>query len=103
MMHAVLCREEAKKVWALKPELDALGVGLVALIHERIPEEVRLDRCLTCLPKRCGPEGVTTWCAQVSEFHPAYWPGPLYHDTDKVFYKALGGGTLLRHPSMQAL
>jgi hypothetical protein len=39
--HAVLCREEAVNVSKLKNTLEAKGVDLVGLIHERIPEEVR--------------------------------------------------------------
>lgn len=67
----VLCRDEAQKLWACKPELDKLGVGLVCVVHEWIQREV-------------------------DAFVAGFWPGPLYHDVDKAFYKALNGGTVLR-------
>lgn len=33
---------------------------------------------------------------QIEQFHPAFWPGPLYIDEDKTFYKALGDGKVIR-------
>lgn len=33
---------------------------------------------------------------QVEAFHKNFWPGPLYHDADKTFYKALGGGKVVK-------
>ena len=33
---------------------------------------------------------------QIEEFHPKFWPGELYHDVDKQFYKALGNGSHFR-------
>mmetsp|Transcript_33500 Transcript_33500/g.73102 ORF Transcript_33500/g.73102 Transcript_33500/m.73102 type:complete len:138 (+) Transcript_33500:2791-3204(+) len=62
-----MCREEALKLWQLKPELDKVGCKLVCLLHENIPEEV-------------------------AQFKPEFWPGELYHDTDKAFFAAVGGG-----------
>ena len=38
--YAVLCRDEAQRLWALKPEFDKLGVGLVCVVHEWIDREV---------------------------------------------------------------
>ncbi|GLC38296.1 hypothetical protein PLESTB_001751300 [Pleodorina starrii] len=67
----VLCRDEAQRLWTLKPQFDQLGVGLVCVIHEWIPREV-------------------------TAFTAGFWPGPLYHDTSKAFYAALNGGTPLR-------
>ncbi|PNW81862.1 hypothetical protein CHLRE_06g263550v5 [Chlamydomonas reinhardtii] len=67
----VLCRDEAQRLWALKPEFDKLGVGLVCVVHEWIQREI-------------------------DAFAPAFWPGPLFHDTSKSFYAALNGGTPLR-------
>ncbi|PNH08122.1 Redox-regulatory protein [Tetrabaena socialis] len=67
----VLCRDEAQRLWALKPEFDKLGVSLVCVVHEWIQREI-------------------------NAFTPAYWPGPLYHDTSKSFYAALNNGTPLR-------
>jgi hypothetical protein len=40
-MFAVVCREEAQKVWRLKEKLDAMGVGLAAVIHEYLEKEVQ--------------------------------------------------------------
>lgn len=36
----MLCRDEAQKLWACKPELEKLGVGLVCVVHEWIQREV---------------------------------------------------------------
>ncbi|KXZ52229.1 hypothetical protein GPECTOR_10g860 [Gonium pectorale] len=67
----VLCRDEAQRLWALKPEFDKLGVELICVVHEWIQREI-------------------------DAFSPSYWPGPLYHDASKAFYGALNGGTPLR-------
>lgn len=67
----VLCRAEAQKLWAMEPELQRMGVNLACLLHEALPKEV-------------------------ASFAPAYWPGPLYLDTTKAFYRALGGGEVLQ-------
>ena len=65
-----MCRAEAKKLWAIKPQLDSLGVGLCAVLKENIPKEV-------------------------AEFNTEeFWPGPVYLDEQMVFFKALGGGTV---------
>ena len=43
-------------------------------------------------------------CAlQIEQFHPAFWPGPLYLDEDKAFYKALGDGTLVKGNKLDLL
>ncbi|GIL77792.1 hypothetical protein Vretimale_6668 [Volvox reticuliferus] len=67
----VLCRDEAQRLWKLKPEFDKLGVGLVCTVHEWIPREV-------------------------NAFAAGFWPGPIYHDYEKAFYSALNGGRPLR-------
>jgi len=68
----VFCRSEATKLYKAKPQFAELGCDLVCLLKENIPEEV-------------------------AGFHVGdYWPGDLYLDDDKVFYKALGGGTVRR-------
>ncbi|GIL49954.1 hypothetical protein Vafri_6245 [Volvox africanus] len=67
----VLCRDEAQRLWKLKPEFDKLGVGLVCVVHEWIPREV-------------------------NAFASGFWPGPIYHDCGKAFYSALNGGKPLR-------
>lgn len=61
-----MCREEAVNLWAMKSQFDELGVSLTCLLHENLPKEVE-------------------------EFR-EYWPGPLYLDEEKAFYKWLGGG-----------
>ena len=38
---AVLCRDEAQKVWRLRHKLAELGVHVVGLVHEEVGEEVR--------------------------------------------------------------
>jgi len=64
-----LCRGEALKVRAAKPELDALGVVLACVLKEGLP-------------------------AEVEEFKRDFWPEHLYLDEDKAFFKAVGGGKL---------
>ena len=95
---AVLCRAEAKSLYALKPELDKLGVRLVCVVHESLPAEI----------KAFWPE---YWYVR-GELFVLMWfgvlfsrkivlidcvpcrPGELYLDTDKQLYKALGNGKL---------
>ncbi len=36
----ILCRDEAQRLWAIKPALDRLGIGLVCVVHEWIQREV---------------------------------------------------------------
>ncbi|KAG2500214.1 hypothetical protein HYH03_001792 [Edaphochlamys debaryana] len=67
----VLCRDEAQRLWERRAEFERLGVTLVCVVHEWIQREI-------------------------NAFTPAFWPGPLYHDTSKCFYGALNGGTPLR-------
>ena len=57
-------------MWALKAELDALSppVRLVCLVHEHLP-------------------------AQVAEFRAKFWPGDIFLDGERKFYKvAVVGG-----------
>jgi len=62
-----MCREEAHKLWQKEAELEQLGARLVCVVKEVLPE-------------------------QITQFVPKYWSGELYHDEDKGFFKALGGG-----------
>lgn len=62
-----MCREEATELEAKTPELEALGVRVVCVLKENIPEEVEAFR-------RC--------C----------WHGELFLDEQMNFYKALYGG-----------
>mmetsp|Transcript_16507 Transcript_16507/g.56239 ORF Transcript_16507/g.56239 Transcript_16507/m.56239 type:complete len:146 (-) Transcript_16507:229-666(-) len=62
-----MCRAEARKLWEKEPELAALGVKMVALVHEDVGTEL-------------------------ADFKAESWKGDLYIDEDKVFYKQLFGG-----------
>eukprot|EP00199_Chlamydomonas_sp_CCMP681_P006361 CAMPEP_0119107952 /NCGR_PEP_ID=MMETSP1180-20130426/12600_1 /TAXON_ID=3052 ORGANISM="Chlamydomonas cf sp, Strain CCMP681" /NCGR_SAMPLE_ID=MMETSP1180 /ASSEMBLY_ACC=CAM_ASM_000741 /LENGTH=200 /DNA_ID=CAMNT_0007093505 /DNA_START=44 /DNA_END=646 /DNA_ORIENTATION=- len=74
----VLCRAEALKLWELKDQIEGLGANLVCVVHEWRDREV-------------------------AAFAPEYWAGPVYHDLDKVFYKALNGGEVLKGSSLGLL
>ncbi|KAJ9709462.1 hypothetical protein PVL29_001101 [Vitis rotundifolia] len=67
----IMCRAEAHKLYAKKPIFDALGIQLFAIIHEHIESEVR-------------------------DFWPRYWGGVVIFDRTMEFFKALGGGKLLK-------
>ncbi|XP_065879835.1 uncharacterized protein [Euphorbia lathyris] len=67
----IMCRAEAHQLYAKKPIFDKLGVQLVAVLHEYIESEVK-------------------------DFWPRYWGGAVFHDRDMNFFKALGGGQLLK-------
>jgi len=38
---SVLCRAEAKSLYALKPDTDKLGVRMVCVVHEGLPAEIK--------------------------------------------------------------
>ncbi|XP_044494476.1 peroxiredoxin-like 2A [Mangifera indica] len=67
----IMCRAEAHQLYAKKPLFDALGVQLFAVLHEYIESEVR-------------------------DFWPRYWGGVVVYDQGREFFKALGGGKLLK-------
>ncbi|XP_048229250.1 uncharacterized protein LOC8264644 isoform X2 [Ricinus communis] len=67
----IMCRAEAHQLYAKKPIFDALGVQLIAILHEHIESEVQ-------------------------DFWPRYWGGIVLYDRDMEFFKALGGGQLLK-------
>jgi hypothetical protein len=67
----IMCRAEAHQLYSKKPMFDALGVQLIAVIHEHIEAEVR-------------------------DFWPRYWGGTVLFDRGMEFFKALGGGKLLK-------
>lgn len=60
------CRDHAVKVWEHQKELEQAGVKLVCVVHEWIEREI-------------------------NAYSPAFWPGELYHDVDKAFYKVSPG------------
>jgi len=62
-----MCREEALKVWQLKPQLEAMNCKLVCLLVENLP-------------------------AEVEAFKKGFWPGEVYLDDELKFYAALNGG-----------
>ncbi|GLT66441.1 hypothetical protein SLA2020_388060 [Shorea laevis] len=67
----IMCRAEAHQLYAKKPIFDALGVQLFAVLHEHIEAEVK-------------------------NFWPRYWGGSVLYDRGMEFFKALGGGKLLK-------
>ncbi|XP_012847675.1 PREDICTED: uncharacterized protein LOC105967614 [Erythranthe guttata] len=67
----IMCRAESHQLYSKKPIFDALGVQLFAVLHEHIESEV-------------------------NDFWPRYWGGALLYDKGQGFFKALGGGKLLK-------
>ncbi|KAL8533545.1 hypothetical protein ACS0TY_009805 [Phlomoides rotata] len=67
----IMCRAEAHQLYAKKPIFDALGIQLIAVLHEHIEAEVK-------------------------DFWPRYWGGAVLYDRGQEFFKALGGGKLLK-------
>ncbi|PIA63306.1 hypothetical protein AQUCO_00200969v1 [Aquilegia coerulea] len=67
----IMCRAEAHQLYSRKPLFDALGIQLIAVLHEHIDSEVQ-------------------------DFWPRYWGGVVVLDHNMDFFKALGGGKLLK-------
>ncbi|KAL5725693.1 hypothetical protein ACHQM5_008809 [Ranunculus cassubicifolius] len=67
----IMCRAEAHQLYARKPIFDALGIQLIAVLHEEIDSEVK-------------------------DYWPHYWGGMVVVDRNKEFFKALGGGKVVR-------
>ncbi|WOH15398.1 hypothetical protein DCAR_0934936 [Daucus carota subsp. sativus] len=67
----IMCRAEAHKINLNKPIFDALGIQLYAVIQEQIESEVK-------------------------DFWPRYWSGAVILDKNREFFKALGGGNLMK-------
>ncbi|KAF3431654.1 hypothetical protein FNV43_RR26385 [Rhamnella rubrinervis] len=67
----IMCRAEAHQLYSKKPIFDALGIQLIAVLHEHIESEVK-------------------------DFWPRYWGGAVIFDRGMGFFKALGGGELLK-------
>ncbi|KAH9707776.1 hypothetical protein KPL70_012671 [Citrus sinensis] len=72
----IMCRAEAHQLYAKKPIFDALGIQLFAVLHEYIESEVQR--------------------VVVKDFWPRYWGGVVVYDQGMEFFKALGGGKLLK-------
>eukprot|EP00667_Euglena_gracilis_P008981 EG_transcript_9103 len=66
-----LCREEAAKLNEKKAQLEELGVRLVAIVKENLPDEV-------------------------ADFE-HYWSSEILWDPDLGFFKAIGGGAVYKH------
>ncbi|GAV59075.1 AhpC-TSA_2 domain-containing protein, partial [Cephalotus follicularis] len=67
----VMCRAEVYQLYARKPVFEGLGFQLIAVLHEHIESEVR-------------------------DLWPRYWGGMVIFDKGMEFFKALGGGKLLK-------
>ncbi|CAN1187409.1 Peroxiredoxin-like 2A [Linum perenne] len=67
----IMCRAEAHQLYAKKPIFDTMGIQLFAVLLEHIESEVQ-------------------------EFWPRYWGGMVLYDHSMDFFKALGGGSLLK-------
>ncbi|KAK6931396.1 Peroxiredoxin-like 2A/B/C [Dillenia turbinata] len=67
----IMCRAEAHRLYTKKPIFDAFGIQLFAVLHEHIESEVK-------------------------NFWPRYWGGVILFDQGMGFFKALGGGKLLK-------
>lgn len=92
-----MCRAEAHQLYSRKPIFDALGVQLFAIIHEYIESEVFYYYLIILLQRSCGfSEPLNCVCIQIKDFWPRYWGGGVVHDKGMEFFKALGGGKLLK-------
>lgn len=67
----IMCRAEAHQLYSRKAIFDVMGFQLIAVLHEQIDSEIK-------------------------EFWPRYWGGMVILDPAKGFFKALGGGVLLK-------
>ncbi|XP_031481726.1 uncharacterized protein LOC116251539 isoform X1 [Nymphaea colorata] len=68
----IMCRAQAHQFYSRKPVFDAMGVQLIAVLHQQIESEVK-------------------------DFWPRYWGGAVILDSNMGFFKALGGGKVIRH------
>ncbi|KAJ7554293.1 hypothetical protein O6H91_06G134000 [Diphasiastrum complanatum] len=67
----VMCRAEAHQLYARKALFDSMGIQLIAVLNEFIEAEVRA-------------------------FWPRYWGGAVVVDKNRDFFRALGGGRLMK-------
>lgn len=88
-----MCRAEAHQLYARKPIFDALGYQLFAVIHEHIESEVSIRLLAPSTYPTCLTEIVVM---QVKDFWPRYWGGAVIFDQGRGFFKALGGGKLMK-------
>lgn len=87
-----MCRAEAHQLYARKAIFDALGYQLFAVIHEHIESEVFIK----LLAFLTHPICLTEMVMQVKDFWPRYWGGTVIFDQGRGFFKALGGGKLMK-------
>ncbi|KAJ7545020.1 hypothetical protein O6H91_09G103300 [Diphasiastrum complanatum] len=71
----VMCRAEAHQLNARKSMFDVMDIQLVAVVNEYIDSEIR-------------------------SFWPRYWGGVVAVDKNREFFRALGGGKLLKDNMM---
>ncbi|XP_031481730.1 uncharacterized protein LOC116251539 isoform X5 [Nymphaea colorata] len=71
-LRCIMCRAQAHQFYSRKPVFDAMGVQLIAVLHQQIESEVK-------------------------DFWPRYWGGAVILDSNMGFFKALGGGKVIRH------
>lgn len=88
-----MCRAEAHQIYARKPIFDALGFQLFAVIHEHIESEVFMKILDPSTHPTCLAKIVVM---QVQDFWPRYWGGSVIFDQGRGFFKALGGGKLMK-------
>lgn len=88
-----MCRAEAHQLYTRKPVFDALGFQLFAVIHEHIESEVFIKLQAPSTHQICLAEIVVM---QVKDFWPRYWGGTVIFDHGRGFFKALGGGKLMK-------
>lgn len=67
----VACRAQAQDLWARRAELEAAGVGLAVVVNQTLPGELE-------------------------DFADKFWPGDVYLDPSRAFYRALGQGEVRR-------
>lgn len=67
----IMCRAEARQIYARKEIFDKMGFQLIAVLHEYLESEVK-------------------------DFWPRYWGGMVIFDQSMSFFKALGGGKVLK-------
>ncbi|KAL5723362.1 hypothetical protein ACHQM5_006771 [Ranunculus cassubicifolius] len=67
----IMCRAEAHQLYSRKPIFDTMGIQLIAVLHEHMDSEIK-------------------------DFWPRYWGGVVILDHNMDFFKALGGGKLLK-------
>ncbi|KAL4280509.1 hypothetical protein GQ457_03G011460 [Hibiscus cannabinus] len=93
----IMCRAEAHQLYAKKPIFDALGIQMFAVLHEHIISEVSCILFIQNIAPINFPfPPIYQLLMQVKDFWPRYWGGAVILDRTMGFFKALGGGKLLK-------